>query len=88
MVYNHHDICTSECSQIVKMWFRKSLILEVTLYKFTKLDFSYYSSCFGLQVVTNRETQEVLLCLAYIFEVSAERSGSKHRIYRLVKNAS
>jgi transcriptional enhancer factor len=41
-----------------------------------------------LQVVTNRETQEVLLCLAYIFEVSSERSGSKHRIYRLVKNAS
>nr|WLO57496.1 TEAD conserved 1 [Halisarca dujardinii] len=41
-----------------------------------------------LQVVTNRETQEILLCLAYIFEVSAEQSGSKQRIYRLVKNTT
>ena len=39
-----------------------------------------------LQVVTNRETQETLLALAYVFEVSANETGSKHRVYRLVKS--
>uniref|UniRef100_A0A8C0TTL5 YAP binding domain-containing protein n=1 Tax=Canis lupus familiaris TaxID=9615 RepID=A0A8C0TTL5_CANLF len=38
-----------------------------------------------LQVVTNRDTQETLLCIAYVFEVSASEHGAQHHIYRLVK---
>ncbi|CAL8115874.1 unnamed protein product [Orchesella dallaii] len=38
-----------------------------------------------LQVVTNRETQETLLCIAYVFEVSSSDHGAQHHIYRLVK---
>lgn len=37
------------------------------------------------QVVTNRDTQETLLCVAYVFEVSASEHGAQHHIYRLVK---
>lgn len=40
--------------------------------------------CF-LQVVTNRETQETLLCLACVFEVVTNTDGPKHRVYRLIK---
>ncbi|XP_032045118.1 transcriptional enhancer factor TEF-3 [Aythya fuligula] len=39
-----------------------------------------------LQVVTNRDTQETLLCIAYVFEVSASDHGAQHHIYRLVKD--
>ncbi|XP_065440325.1 transcriptional enhancer factor TEF-3 isoform X2 [Chrysemys picta bellii] len=39
-----------------------------------------------LQVVTNRDTQETLLCIAYVFEVSASEHGAQHHIYRLVKD--
>jgi len=39
-----------------------------------------------LQVVTNRDTQETLLCMAYVFEVSANDHGTQHHIYRLVKD--
>jgi transcriptional enhancer factor len=38
------------------------------------------------QVVTNRETQETLLCTAYVFEVSTSEHGAQHHIYRLVKD--
>ncbi|KAK2156148.1 hypothetical protein LSH36_220g01005 [Paralvinella palmiformis] len=39
-----------------------------------------------LQVITNRETQETLLCIAYVFEVSTSEHGTQHHIYRLVKD--
>uniref|UniRef100_A0A8C6SPK6 TEA domain transcription factor 1 n=1 Tax=Neogobius melanostomus TaxID=47308 RepID=A0A8C6SPK6_9GOBI len=38
-----------------------------------------------LMVVTNRETQETLLCMACVFEVSNSEHGAQHHIYRLVK---
>jgi len=40
-----------------------------------------------LQVVSNRETQETLLCLAYVFEVCTNNDGPKHRVYRLIKDS-
>merc|ERR1712106_81291 len=39
-----------------------------------------------LQVITNRDTQETLLCIAYVFEVSTSEHGAQHHIYRLVKD--
>lgn len=39
-----------------------------------------------LQVVTNRDTQELLLCIAYVFEVSTSEHGAQHHTYRLVKD--
>ncbi|KAK3096480.1 hypothetical protein FSP39_000587 [Pinctada imbricata] len=39
-----------------------------------------------LQVVSNRDTQETLLCVAYVFEVSTSEHGAQHHIYRLVKD--
>jgi len=39
-----------------------------------------------LQVVTNRETHETLLCTAYVFEVSTSEHGAQHHMYRLVKD--
>ncbi|XP_072348626.1 transcriptional enhancer factor TEF-1-like isoform X4 [Scyliorhinus torazame] len=39
-----------------------------------------------LQVVTNRETHELLMCVAYVFEVSTSEHGAQHHIYRLVKD--
>ncbi|XP_076147626.1 transcriptional enhancer factor TEF-1-like isoform X2 [Alosa pseudoharengus] len=38
-----------------------------------------------LLVVSNRETQETLLCMACVFEVSNSEHGAQHTIYRLVK---
>ncbi|XP_037821109.1 protein scalloped isoform X3 [Lucilia sericata] len=38
-----------------------------------------------LQVIQSRETQETLLCIAYVFEVAAQNSGATHHIYRLIK---
>ncbi|XP_033240921.1 protein scalloped isoform X11 [Drosophila pseudoobscura] len=38
-----------------------------------------------LQVMRARETQETLLCIAYVFEVAAQNSGTTHHIYRLIK---
>ena len=42
--------------------------------------------CACLQVVTNRDTLETLLCIAYVFEVSTSEHGAQHHIYRLVKD--
>ena len=38
------------------------------------------------QVITNRDTQETLLCIAFVFEVSTSEHGAQHHIYRLVKD--
>ncbi|CAD7090786.1 unnamed protein product [Hermetia illucens] len=38
-----------------------------------------------LQVVSNKDTQETLLCIAFVFEVAASNHGAQHHIYRLVK---
>uniref|UniRef100_A0A674MIR3 TEA domain transcription factor 3 n=1 Tax=Takifugu rubripes TaxID=31033 RepID=A0A674MIR3_TAKRU len=37
-----------------------------------------------LQVVSNRETQETLLCIAFVFEVSTSEHGAQYHVYRLV----
>lgn len=39
-----------------------------------------------LQVVSNRETNETLLCIAFVFEVANSNCGAQHHIYRLVKD--
>lgn len=39
-----------------------------------------------LQVITNRDTQETLLCIAFVFEVSNSEHGAQHHIYKLVKD--
>ncbi|XP_058037545.1 transcriptional enhancer factor TEF-4 isoform X2 [Ahaetulla prasina] len=36
-----------------------------------------------LQVLRDQETQELLLCVAFVFEVSAREWGSQHHIYQL-----
>lgn len=38
------------------------------------------------QVVTNRDTQETLLCIAFVFEVSTSEHGAQHHVYKLVKD--
>jgi len=38
------------------------------------------------QLLTNRETGEILLCLAYIFQVSTSEHGAQHHLYQLAAN--
>lgn len=40
----------------------------------------------SLQVISNKETQETLLCIAFVFEVSTSEHGAQHHIYRLVQD--
>jgi len=44
------------------------------------------SSLLIWQVVVNRDTNETLLCIAYVFEVSTSEHGAQHHIYRLVRD--
>lgn len=39
-----------------------------------------------LQCITNRDTGETLLCIAYVFEVSTSEAGAQHHIYKLIKD--
>ncbi|TMS19090.1 Transcriptional enhancer factor TEF-5, partial [Larimichthys crocea] len=39
-----------------------------------------------VEVVTNRDTQETLLCIAFVFEVSTSEHGAQYHVYRLVKD--
>lgn len=47
---------------------------------------SSHFSPFAPQVVTNRDTQETLLCIAFVFEVSTSEHGAQYHVYRLVKD--
>lgn len=50
----------------------------------TRMDVFSGMCCFLLQVVSNRETQETLLCIAFVFEVSTSEHGAQYHVYRLV----
>jgi hypothetical protein len=52
---------------------------------FSLIDMLNFISC-RFQVVTNKDTQESLLCIAYVFEVSTSEHGAQHNTYRLVKD--
>ncbi|ESO87319.1 hypothetical protein LOTGIDRAFT_210691 [Lottia gigantea] len=39
-----------------------------------------------LQVITNRDTRETLICIAFVFEVSTSEHGAQHHTYKLVKD--
>lgn len=45
---------------------------------------SWSSSC--TQVVTSRDSQETLLVIAFVFEVSTSEHGAQHHVYKLVKD--
>lgn len=51
---------------------------------FGKSSYAYFN--FTFQVVTDKDTQETLLCIAFVFEVSTSEHGAQHNIYRLVKD--
>jgi transcriptional enhancer factor len=37
-------------------------------------------------VVTSRDSQETLLVIAFVFEVSTSEHGAQHHVYKLVKD--
>ena len=47
---------------------------------------NFYLNYFIFQSITNRDTGETLLCVAYVFEVSTSEHGAQHHIYRLVRD--
>ena len=59
-------------------------ILQVRVFIFSPINSN--SNKNFLQVITNRDTRETLLCMAYVFEVSTSEHGAQHHIYRLVKD--
>lgn len=67
----------------------KRLHPAITILIFLSLSFSvsfHIRNCLArFQVMRARETQETLLCIAYVFEVAAQNSGTTHHIYRLIK---
>jgi len=41
--------------------------------------------CAAVKVVREEQTQQLLMCIAYVFEVlTSERTGPQHHVYRLV----
>lgn len=58
----------------------------IVVYRVGVIRFQHLVSVCLWQVVTNRETQETLLCTAYVFEVSTSEHGAQHHIYRLIKD--
>lgn len=58
----------------------------VIKYKLSLFPIAICKFVFWLQVVSNRDTQETLICAAYVFEVSNSEHGAQHHIYRLVKD--
>lgn len=48
-----------------------------------KIKLLWMLNSFLFQVISNKETQETLLCIAFVFEVSASEHGAQHHIYRL-----
>lgn len=73
LIYNK-AICKSQISRWVctQLSAAKSLIIYLL--------FLYVV----FQVVTNRDTMETLLCIAFVFEVSTSEHGAQHHIYRLL----
>ncbi|KAK1329957.1 hypothetical protein QTO34_010141 [Cnephaeus nilssonii] len=61
-------------------------MMNSVLENFTILQVMRGGRAAGAQVVTNRDTQELLLCTAYVFEVSTSERGAQHHIYRLVRD--
>lgn len=61
---------------------------NVSLLSLNKLWFNTFLKNFTFlpQVVTNRDTQETLLCIAFVFEVSTSEHGAQYHVYRLVKD--
>lgn len=55
-------------------------------YIFNLSVFFVFYICAFPQVVSNRETQETLLCIAFVFEVSTSEHGAQYHVYRLVND--
>lgn len=72
----HDEQCTREFHNITGITISTNSNLNILTY------------LIYLQVVSNRETNETLLCIAYVFEVANSNCGAQHHIYRLVKDQS
>jgi len=44
----------------------------------------YMYVCIAVKAVRDEQTQQLLLCIAYIFEVLTNERGPQHQVYRLV----
>lgn len=71
----------------IKMYFQAYVMLSLKLVLLYSLLLQFSLKCFSPpQVVTNRDTQETLLCIAFVFEVSTSDHGAQYHVYRLVKD--